>query len=470
MGSSVDWSSLYRKEDWWALWIGLLLFLLSLPALYDFHLVGGIRGLLGWVPAGRKWSTIAGAWGFGASGPADPWAWLGLVGAWVFLVGLLVWPMKLMGVRPKQFVAGFSLIYWLAMGLWVLSNYAPVVKAVGSAEAGFVFALLAGILIGNLPRVPDWLRAGARGEFFIKTAIVLLGARILFSTLATVIGPVIGAALLSFPATWAVGYLVSRRLGLDRRFAATLGSGVGVCGVSAAIATAASIEAPPIYATLVASIIVVFSAIELLVLPYVAAHVFAHNPYAAGAWMGLSVKTDGAAAASGAVVSGLLGMGPSGTPAIMAATEKVMIDIWIGIICFVLAVVFSYFVDRPVVVGAGGQVEPAAAQKRVSPLIIWYRFPKFVLGYFLTSAVLSAIALSYPTVAAGQAAVARVTGFGTTPLQVMFFAFTFVSIGVATRFSSLKQVGLGRPILAYGLSLLFAIAWGAFLAWVFFAA
>ncbi|MCG2895427.1 MAG: putative sulfate exporter family transporter, partial [Vulcanisaeta sp.] len=39
----IDWSSLWKKEDWWALWIGLLIFFLSLPGYYGIY-------LLGWVP------------------------------------------------------------------------------------------------------------------------------------------------------------------------------------------------------------------------------------------------------------------------------------------------------------------------------------------------------------------------------------------------------------------------------------
>ena len=101
-------------------------------------------------------------------------------------------------------------------------------------------------------------------------------------------------------------------------------------------------------------------------------------------------------------------------------------------------------------------------------MVIWYRFPKFVLGYIFTSAVLSIIAFTYPTVAAGQAAVAPVATFGTSPLQVMFFGFTFVAIGITTRFSNLKLVGIGKPVLAYVLTLLFAIVWGGILAgWLF---
>ncbi|MFP3195806.1 MAG: hypothetical protein RXQ74_02960 [Caldivirga sp.] len=43
MSKSISWSSLWKKEDWWALWIGLLIFFLSLPGYYGVY-------LLGWVP------------------------------------------------------------------------------------------------------------------------------------------------------------------------------------------------------------------------------------------------------------------------------------------------------------------------------------------------------------------------------------------------------------------------------------
>jgi uncharacterized membrane protein YadS len=378
-----------------------------------------------------------------------------LLGAWIFLLVILTPATKLVGVKTKSWLAGFTVIYWLSMTIWIAAFYQPVVKAMGSAEIGFVFALIAGMVLGNLPFLPQWLRDSARGEFFIKIAIVLLGAKILFSTMSAVILPILGAALLSFPVMWLVGYTLSRKTGLDQKLGVVLSSGVGVCGIAAAIATAGAIEAPAIYPTLVSSIIVVFSAVELLVMPYVAVFVFPHSATAAGAWMGLSVKTDGAATASGAVVSGLMGLGPTGTPAVIAATTKVMIDVWIGLIAFILAIVFTYVIEK----------KPGA---HVSPLMIWYKFPKFVIGYIFTSAVLSIIALTYATVAAGQAAVAPVANFGTTNLQVMFFAFTFTAIGITTRFSNLRQVGIGKPVLVYSLALLFAIVWGGIMAYVFF--
>jgi uncharacterized membrane protein YadS len=446
--SRIDWSSLYRKEDWWALWIGLFLFFVALPAYAKVY-------LLGWIPAGRSWVVVSNALGFGATGPANANAWYGLIGAWIFLTILLLPVGKLIGIKPRNWLAGFTVIFWISMLLWVACFYSPLVRIFGSSEVGFVFALIVGILLGNMSKLPQWLRDSAKGEFFIKTAIVLLGAKILFTTLATVILPVLGAVFLAFPVVWILAYFLSRKIGMDQKFAAVLSSGVGICGISAAIATAGAIDAPPIYATIVASIIVIFAAIELIVLPWLGGAFFPHNLNAAGVWMALSVKTDGAASAAGALVSGLLGQGPSGIPAVMAVTTKVLIDVWIGLIALILATVFNYFVEKK----PGG---------RVDPMVLWYRFPKFVLGYFLTSLVLSAIALTYHTVAAGAAAVAAVSNFGTSPLQVIFFSLTFTSIGINTRFSALRQVGIRKPFTAYFMALLFAILWGGILAYLFF--
>jgi hypothetical protein len=51
---------------------------------------------------------------------------------------------------------------------------------------------------------------------------------------------------------------------------------------------------------------------------------------------------------------------------------------------------------------------------------------------------------------------------------VIFFSLTFTSIGIATRFSALRQVGIRKPFAAYFIALLFAILWGGILAYLFF--
>jgi hypothetical protein len=46
--------------------------------------------------------------------------------------------------------------------------------------------------------------------------------------------------------------------------------------------------------------------VELLILPFAANAFLAGEPMVAGAWMGLAVKTDGAAGASGAIAENLI--------------------------------------------------------------------------------------------------------------------------------------------------------------------
>ena len=80
-------------------------------------------------------------------------------------------------------------------------------------------------------------------ELYIKTGIVLLGAG-LPVTLLVWAGPVamVQAGIVSL-VTFGVIYACATRLGLDRRLAATLGTGGAVCGVSGAIAVGGAVGA-----------------------------------------------------------------------------------------------------------------------------------------------------------------------------------------------------------------------------------
>src|SRR2546422_9374536 len=100
---------------------------------------------------------------------------------------------------------------------------------------------------------------------------------------------------------------------------------------------------------MVSSLVVIFAVVELMVLPFVAQHFLYKEPMVAGAWMGLAVKTDGAAVASGAITDSLIRAKASATDGVnyeegwmmnAAATVKVFIDILIGVWAFVLAVVW----------------------------------------------------------------------------------------------------------------------------------
>src|SRR5207244_6633131 len=93
---------------------------------------------------------------------------------------------------------------------------------------------------------------------------------------------------------------------LGREWPGPLPSGISICGVWAAIPTAGAIKARPIVPIMISSLVVVFSCVELLILPFLAQGFLYTEPMVAGGWMGLAVKTDGAAVASGAITDALI--------------------------------------------------------------------------------------------------------------------------------------------------------------------
>jgi hypothetical protein len=73
-------------------------------------------------------------------------------------------------------------------------------------------------------------------------------------------------------------------------------------------------------------------------------------------------------------------------------------DIWIGIWAFVLSIVSVTFWEKKSQKGDG-------PQGRVGLSVIWERFPKFVLGFFAASVIMSLIAASPPADYVGEAPV-----------------------------------------------------------------
>src|SRR5262249_46882031 len=198
-------------------------------------------------------------------------------------------------------------------------------------------------------------------EWYIKTAIVILGASLGIKAagatglVSAIMFRGLAAIIEAYLVYWALVYFIARRyFRFSREWAAPLASGISICGVSAAITTGAAIRARPIVPIMVSSLVVIFAVVELLILPFAAQAFLGHEPMVAAAWMGLAVKTDGAAVASGAITDALIrakaaASGMTYEPGWMLTTTttvKIFIDIFIGIWAFVLAMVWAYAIDR----------------------------------------------------------------------------------------------------------------------------
>ena len=465
------------NEDWLSLGLGLLVFALALPGLGGIDLLGWSVSTSVWTDPGKALGTTskayAGLGGFGA-----------LAVTYIALLVALTAGAAALKANAIRFALAFTAVFWIAYASWILGSFANVAAVTPADlskfgigwslrltnEGGYIIALLAGLIIANFfPRFADWLNEAIRPELYIKIAIVLLGGflavtaagklNLASSLLLRGVAAIIEAYLIY----WAVVYYLARRyFGFNREWAVPLASGISICGVAAAIATGGAIRARPAIPVLVSSLVVVFAVIEVLILPLLAQTFLADEPLVAGAWIGLAVKTDGAAVAAGGITESLLlakaaAQGIHYQPGwILAttATVKVFIDIFIGIWAFILGYIWT------------NHINPSPSGERARAVEIWQRFPKFILGFVATFAIGLVIALTATPEVSAKLSLA--VGEANT-FRVIFFILTFFSIGVLSNFRKLWQEGFGKLAAVYLVSLFGFVIWvGLIISWIFF--
>ena len=364
--------------------------------------------------------------------PYNQVGWLILLG--IFFAVFFGIGMAAMGKSFKEFVIGFSFVYLVAVLAYLASSQATM-KTYG---VGYAFwAIFGGMLISNTVGTPKWAMPAVQTEYYIKTGLVLLGASILFEKIITIGTAGIFVAWVVTPTVWLVTYWFGQKIVQmpSKRLNATICSDMSVCGVSAAIATAAACKAKKEELTLAVGLSLVFTSIMMIVMPAIIKATFPVDKQLilGGAWMGGTIDATGAVAAAGAFL---------GEKALyVAATIKMIQNVLIGVIAFCVAL---YFTTR---------VEVEETGRKVGAMEIWYRFPKFVLGFIGASIIFSMIYTSFNNqiVGLGPAMIDQgvVKGMGDL-FRGWFFALSFVSIGLATNFRELKEhfVG-GKPLILY---------------------
>ncbi|BCK87418.1 hypothetical protein MIZ01_1196 [Sideroxyarcus emersonii] len=421
---SMGWRELYLKEDWWAIYLGLGIIL----AAYLFFINGSSIKWIAISPA--KWHTPDEAWA-NFTGHLNQYLMQFVMWSLIFTVSLKALRFKLSEFLPSfLFVYVFSIVIF-TVGAWDQASRYNLEPP--------LLALALGLLISNLGGLPKWMDAGFRVEYYIKTGIVLLGATLPF-TLIVWAGPVavVQATIVSVT-TFAVIYFTAKRMGLDRRLAATLGAGGAVCGVSGAIAIAGAVGAKKEHAPIAITMVIVWAIVMIFLLPLASRALQLHTGVA-GAWIGTSEFADAAGFAAAQAYGNLAGNVPgiAGTAddAVFGFTLMKVIgrDVWIGVWAFLFALIATTRWE----VKAGSK--PDAAE-------IWWRFPKFVLGFFVASVLITVIASGY-----SQADYNKIVKpdlvVPILNLRTWAFIFCFFSIGLTTRFRELASAGV-KPFLAF---------------------
>jgi len=436
----------WKTEDWLAVALGL-----GLIALAYALFAGGSS--LDWIAVSpAKWTTPDQLRAdFAANWPR----YLAQFALWLVLVSAAL---KDLGHPLRQTAPAFAFLYVVSVLIFALGQWANAVKY--NLEPPLV-ALLAGLLLANLNVLPRGLDAGFRVEFYIKLGVILLGATLPF-TLILWAGPValLQASIVSL-VTFGVIFWVARALKIDPRFAATLGVGGAVCGVSAAIAVAAAVGARKQDAAATISIVILWAIVMIFILPFASA-ALALPAGVGGAWIGTSEFADAAGLAAAQAYGGIAAKLPNAAAdaadqAVAAFTLMKVVgrDIWIGVWAVVLSII------------ATTRWEATGIDTRADAREIWRRFPKFVIGFVVASLFITLVAQGVGHAAFTKSATPHLV----TPIKTLrtwAFAFGFLSIGLTTRLRDLAGIG-GRPLLAFSSGVVVNVVLGLLLSAAVFA-
>ncbi|WP_316843772.1 YeiH family protein [Pedobacter psychrodurus] len=415
-------------EDWWAVILGTIIIATVLYLTNNGTTIS--------LPA-FKWATTDDLLGKILSG--QNLLLIVETGA-VFLV-LASIAIALSGGNVARFAAGFTLIYFLAILSFIIGGN----KNVSYFGLEYVvFALLIGILLGNLVKLPNWLKEAVRSEFYIKTGLVILGTTILSADLIKAGLPGIVQAIIVVTAVWFFSLWLSRKLKVDDEFGVILASAVSICGVSAAIVAAGAINGDKRKLSYVTTLVLIMAIPMMIIQPW-AVRYFHIPEVIGGAWLGGTLDTTATVTAAGDLV------GPIAVKAGVIA--KFSQNVFIGVAAFFIAIWWAYKKPK----SADGEVLVKAESPGLK--IVWERFPKFVLGFVAASLIFSFLL---------SPATAKSVAPTLNGLRTVWFAIAFISIGMEAKFSSLVKLQGGRPAFTFVTAQIFNIFWTLLWSYILF--
>ena len=341
-------------------------------------------------------------------------------------------------LRP---IPGLALIIitLVVLRLWVEPWMASTVLfgqkgwLVNSSHLNYILlGIISGMLYRNVifgGKLPDLFVDGFRlSRLLIKTGIILLGS--LYTVQAIV---KLGAMAIFLIGGFVVLSIVmvlwlARLFKMDRSMTGVLANACGICGVSAAIATAPAVQAKPADVAYAIATILGFGIITMFISPFIG-HALNLNDLQYGAWIGTGILN------SGQVLAAALAFNPKVAP----GTAVSVGEIWnimrvISIPFAVFAVTVWYW---------AGQPQASGVQQKTLGALLVEKFPVFVLGFLVMVLLTSIGAFGDVGIRGGPAASDTIKMLRTW--MTWIFGFGLVGLGGYIDIRELSQTG-GNPL------------------------
>lgn len=233
-----------------------------------------------------------------------------------------------------------------------------------------VMGILAGIIVVNVFKVPDWAQNGVRlSRLGLKTGVILLGTLYSIAELAQ-LGK-LSVVLIGFFVLGSVGLVLwmGARRNIPNSMSGVLSAGLGVCGVSAAVAAAPVVQAKSTEIAYTIGTILLWGVLMMFIFPIVGKNM-GMGPIQFGAWAGTGILN------SAQVAGAALAFQPDGIETLkVAEIFNITRVLFLPIIVLWLA---TWYVKR----------EQTGLKVNLGEVIIG-KFPVFVLGFILMFALSS---------------------------------------------------------------------------------
>ena len=329
--------------------------------------------------------------------------------------------------RARQSLPGLGLAVAVAAVAVLLGRFAP--PTIGPV----LIAVILGLVVGNLVSLPAATAPGLgiASKRVLRIGVVLLGARLTLSDVASIGGPAVGVVIACMTAAFLTVALASRLAGVPPRLATLIGVGTAVCGNSAIVATAPIIDAEDREISFAVATITIFGTAALLLFPVIASVVDLPDRVF-GFWAGLSINDTSQVVAAGAAYS---------DEALEVATVVKLVR---NAFMAPLILLIAWWSARQAAGRGDADVRRSASKA----------FPLFLVG-FLALAVLRSLGVLTDDVAAG---------FGSA--ATLLITVAIAAVGLSTRVGDLRQVGPRPFLVGFGASVTLAVVGLGFATWL----
>ncbi len=341
---------------------------------------------------------------------------------------------KVLGYEFKSFFYSFSILFFLFFIVLLLSKHAFIKNM--QLESALI-ALLLGIFLRNLFKLPSFFKNSLSTELYIKTGIVIMGASFSLNLmLEASFVAILQACIVSIISFICIYFFASRLFKLEKPFSATLAAGGSICGVSAAIVVGNACKAKKEHISASISIVVFFALIMVFILPFFSKFLNL-DAGVAGAFIGTSEFADSAGLAAAQA------LGDERAVAAFTLVKVVGRDMFIGI----WAILFSFI--------SISMWEKS--KEKINAKMLVKSFPKFILGFFALC-ILSTLFLHFlkdeSKILFEKESLALMK-----ELRNHIFSIGFLCIGLSTSFKELLRLSY-KPFLAFFMGVLINLPLG----------